>query len=195
MKRYALSLAILAVGLFWISVGAPVWGGQSLLEHSTPAPKPSPTATPDSSEEDAEVMAIVLEDKAMEGMLTGRQEGRDYWVIISHTDEYRDAPDTGEKPIAMVDIFFDPPISYEGEFPVILSDPCSGHYGEDESLDPGDPCMDEPSEYGSKYLDLTGAEHIVAKVDLRRQELVDVFPLSIPVSQRTIDDVKSRYAP
>ena len=195
MKRYALALVILAVGLFWVSVGAPVWGGQSLLEHSTPAPKPSPTATPDSSEEDAEVMAIVLEDKAMEGMLTGRQEGRDYWVIISHTDEYRDAPDTGEKPIAMVDIFFDPPISYEGEFPVILSDPCSGHYGEDERLDPADPCMDEPKEYGRVHGGPVDAQQITLTVDLRRGELVDVFQFGLPIAQTTIDDIKRSYGP
>jgi len=195
MKRYALPLVILAVGLFWVSVGAWLWGGQSLLESSKPAPEPSPTATPDSTEKDAQVREIVFGHEAMKAMLAGREEGRDYWIIISYVYEYREAANTGEKPIAMVDFFFDPPLSGAGEIPVIVFDPCSGHYGEDERLDPADPCMNEPKEYGTKYREFTDVQQVVATVDLRRGELVDVWPVPFPIAQTTIDDIKRSYGP
>jgi hypothetical protein len=191
VKRYALSLAILVVGLFWVSVGAPVWGGQSLLERSKPVQPSSPTATPDSREKDAKVMAIVLQNKTIEGMLAGRVEGRDYWIRIGYTFEHAESVSTEENPIAMVHFYFDPPVSYAGEFPVIVSDPCSGHYGEDERLDPDDPCMKEPKEYGSALGALVDAQGIVAQVDLRRGELVEVF--QPPVAVEEMQDIRRRY--
>ncbi|MGQ9571815.1 MAG: hypothetical protein ACUVV3_01285 [Dehalococcoidia bacterium] len=193
MKRYALSLAILALGLFWVSVGAPVWGGQSLLEPS----EPPPAATPDDddpaelAEKDAEVRDILSGDETIKALLAGRTEGRDYWIRISYVYEYMEAANTGEKPIAMVNIYFDPPLSYAGEVPVIASDPCKGRRGADERLDPDDPCMREPKEYSSDYRTFTDAQGIVARVELPRRQVVDVF--QVPVHPTEMADIQRSY--
>jgi len=136
-------------------------------------------------------MEIVLQEKAIEGMLADREEGRDYWIRIGYVYEHREAANTGEKPIAMVHMYFDPPISYEGEFPVILSDPCSGRRGADERLDPDDPCMNEPKEYGRVHGGPVDAQSIVLTVDLRRGEVVGVF--QAPVTVEEIEDTQRRY--
>ena len=159
--------------------------------------EPSPVVTPvppdpaELAEKDAKVMAIVHQDKAIKAMLAGREEGRDYWIQIGYVYEHREAANTGEKPIAMVHFFFDPPISSEGDFPVIVSDPCSGRRGPDERLDPDDPCMNEPKEYGRVHGGPVDAQHVTAQVDLRRGEVVEVF--QSPVAPATIEDIKESY--
>lgn len=192
MKRYAVSLTILILGLFWVGVGAPVWGGQSLLEPTEPSPvvTPVPPDPAELAEKDAKVKEIVSDNEAIKAMLAGREEGRDYWIRISYVYEYLEAANTGEKPIAMVDIYFEPPLSYAGEVP-IMSQPCKGHYGADERLDPDDPCMDEPKEYGSEYRSLTDAQVVTAQIDLRRREVVEVF--QSPVSKEAMEDIQRRY--
>jgi hypothetical protein len=196
MKRYVVSLAILIVGLFWVSVGAPVWGGQSLLEPSRPTPQATPdpydpTLFPYSPERDARVTEILSKTEAVNGMLAGRELGRDYWIRVSYVYDYKEARNSGEKPIAMVDIYFDPPLSFSGEVPV-YSDPCSGHYGEDERLEPDDPCMAAPKEYGSAHQSFTDAQVITTEVDLRRGEVVQVF--QSPTSASSMEYIKGRYA-
>ena len=196
MKRYLLSLAILVVGLFWVSVGAPVWGGQSLLEPAQPGPEATPdpedpSLFPYSPERDAKVTEILSKTEVVNAMLTGRELGRDYWMRVSYVYDYKEAANSGEKPIAMVDIYFDPPLSFGGEVPV-YSDPCSGHYGDDERLEPDDPCMTAPKEYSTEYRSFTDAQAITAQIDLRRGDVVEVF--QSPAAKEEIEDIKGRYA-
>jgi len=148
-----------------------------------------PTTFPPAT--DARVKEILFEDGAIKAMLAGREEGRNYWIRISYVYEHMEAANTGEKPIAMVHIYFDPPASYAGEVPVIVSDPCSGHRGPDGRLDPDDPCMSQPKEYESRYRAFTDAQGIVAQVDLRRGGIVEVF--QAPVAVEEMEDIQRRY--
>ena len=147
-------------------------------------PTTSPSAT------DARVKEILFEDGAIKAMVAGREEGRDYWIRISYVYEHRGIGNYGEKPIAMVDIYFDPPLSYAGELPAIMSDPCAGH-GVEGWLDPDDPCVDEPKEYGSAYRSFTDARCVTAQVNLPGGEVVTVF--QSPVSQDDMEDIQRRY--
>lgn len=158
-------------------------GGFSVPLLTTPEPTPSP-------ERDVKVKEILSGTEAIKAMLAGREEGRDYWIRISYVYEYMEAANTGDKPIAMVHIYFDPPVSYTGDVP-LMSDPCSGRRGPDERLDPDDPCMSQPKEYGSSYRSFTDAQGIVAQVDLPRGEVVEVF--QAPVAVEEMEDIKRRY--
>jgi len=147
-------------------------------------PTTSPSAT------DARVKEILFENEVIKAMVAGREEGRDYWIRISYVYEHRGIGNYGEKPIAMVDIYFDPPLSYAGELPAIMSDPCAGH-GVEGWLDPDDPCVDEPKEYGSAYRSFTDARCVTAQVNLPGGEVVTVF--QSPVSQDDMEDIQRRY--
>ena len=190
MKRYLLSLAILVGGFTWIVMGAPVWSGVSLLEESEPAPltTPSPTESP---EKDLAVKQLLSQNDAVEAILAGREEGRDYWIRIDYVYEYMEARNTGEKPIAMVNIYFDPPVSFAGNVPT-ASDPCKGHRGADERLDPNDPCINEAPTYSTVHREFKESRGIVAKIDLRLGEVVDVFELG--PAPYEIEDAKRGYA-
>ena len=186
MKRYAISLAILILGVFWIGVGAPVWGGVKLLEESEPAPRTAASPT-ESPEKDAQVREILSQNDAIKGILAGREQGRDYWTKIDYVYPYAEPKSTGEKPIAMVNMFFDPPVSWAGEVPT-KSNPCQGHY-QDDWLDPNDPCRNEPPQYGTGHAQFSATQGITAEVDLRRGQVVEVFevggsPLEIRDAQR-----------
>jgi hypothetical protein len=150
---------------------------------TTPEPTPSP-------EQDAAVREILFENEVIKAMVAGREEGRDYWIRISYVYEHRGIGNYGEKPIAMVDIYFDPPLSYAGELPAIMSDPCAGH-GVEGWLDPDDPCVDEPKEYGSAYRSFADARCVTAQVNLPGGEVVTVF--QSPVSQDDMEDIQTRY--
>ena len=196
MKRYLLSLAILVVGLFWVGVGAPVWGGDSLLQPSQPTPKAGPdpydpVLVPYDAGRDAEVTKILGETKAISTMLSGRELGRDYWIRVSYVYEHREDPrNSGEKPLAMVDIFFDPPVSFSGDVPT-HSDPCSGRYGTDERLEPNDPCLTAAKEYWNEHQTFSDVQWITAETDLRRGAVVEIFQNATPTYE--LPDIKGRY--
>lgn len=189
MFRRTLSRRV-AVFLGIASVAAAVAAAGCLADEAsngtveTIEPTTSPSAT------DARVKEILFEDGAIKAMLAGREEGRDYWIRISYVYEHRGIGNYGEKPIAMVDIYFDPPLSYAGELPAIMSDPCAGH-GVEGWLDPDDPCVDEPKEYGSAYRSFTDARCVTAQVNLPGGEVVTVF--QSPVSQDDMEDIQRRY--
>jgi hypothetical protein len=136
------------------------------------------------------VKQLLSQDDVVKAILAGREEGRDYWIRIDYVYEYREARNTGEKPIAMVNIYFDPPVSFAGDVPT-KSDPCKGHRKGDERLAPDDPCMKETPKYSKIHREFTGAQAIVAQVDLRREEVVDIFQ-GAPVPSE-IEDAKGRY--
>jgi hypothetical protein len=150
---------------------------------TTPEPTPSP-------EQDAAVREILFENDAINAMLAGRELGGNYWMQISYVYEYLGVRNYGEKPIAMVNLYFDPPLSYAGEVPAIVEDPCSGH-GVEGYLDPDDPCIDQPKEYGTRYLTFTDQIGIVAQVDFRRGEVVDIF--AVPVTPDEMEHVRGQY--
>jgi len=194
MKRYILSLAILVVGLFWVGVGAPVWGGQSLLQPSQPGPAaPDPydaVLFPYSPERDAKVTEILGETEAINAMLAGRELGRDYWMRVSYGyGEYLDARESGENATAMVDIYFDPPVSYSGVVPA-RSDPCAGRDPADD-----DPCLTAHREYLGEtgYATFSDVQWITAATDLRRGAVVEISYWG-PVSKWSLDAIKGRYA-
>ena len=189
MFRRTLSRRV-AVFLGIASVAAAVAAAGCLADEAsngtveTIEPTTSPSAT------DARVKEILFENEVIKAMVAGREEGRDYWIRISYVYEHRGIGNYGEKPIAMVDIYFDPPLSYAGELPAIMSDPCAGH-GVEGWLDPDDPCVDEPKEYGSAYRSFTDARCVTAQVNLPGGEVVTVF--QSPVSQDDMEDIQRRY--
>ena len=182
-RRVAVILGIAAVAAAAATVGCLANGASdSTVEPIEPTTFPPAT--------DARVKEILFEDGAIKAMVAGREEGRDYWIRISYVYEHRGIGNYGEKPIAMVDIYFDPPLSYAGELPAIMSDPCAGH-GVEGWLDPDDPCVDEPKEYGSAYRSFTDARCVTAQVNLPGGEVVTVF--QSPVSQDDMEDIQRRY--
>jgi hypothetical protein len=150
---------------------------------TTPEPTPSP-------EQVARMGQILYGNETIKAMLAGREDGRDYWIRVSYVYEHRGIRNYGEKPIAMVHIYFDPPLSFAGEVPVITKDPCRGH-GDEGYLDPNDPCVDEPKEYGTEYQTFTGVQGVVAQVDLPRGEVVQIF--AAPVTPEELTDIRSQY--
>ena len=174
MKRYALSLAILILGLFWVSVDAPIWGGQSLLKPAEPTPVATPTTNPaEWAEKKVKVREILFANEAIKAMTAGRVEGQDYWMDLS--DVNRENSTHGDEG-AIVDMVFAKPVSYAGEVPE-ASDPCAGHYGEDERVPEGDPCLKQAREYSTVYRAFTDVSHISGRVDTRRGEVVDLFAM------------------
>jgi hypothetical protein len=153
-----------------------------------PAQHPEPA----SRERVAELTRALCSDEAVQALTARRALGRDLWIRISYVYEYREAANSGEFPIAMVNLYFDPPVSYSGEVP-FDADPCTGHYGADERLDPDDPCMDAPHEYGRRLEEFAGATGIVAQVDFRRDEVVDMFAVPFPVDPGDMADIRGYY--
>jgi hypothetical protein len=166
--------------------------GENIGAPGNTPPPPFPSSTPaptESSERDPIVRSILTQNEVVQAMLTGRQEGRDYWLRIDYVDRYREAPTEGDKPIAMINIYFDPPISYSGEVPT-ESDPCRGHYNDDD-LDPNDPCMKQTPEYGTAHREFIEAACVTAQVELRRMEVVELFQSSVTPDE--MQDIKARY--
>lgn len=148
--------------------------------------------TPAAPERVAELTRILCGDATVKAVVAGRELGRDYWIGISYVYEHADVPNSGEKPIAMVHFFFDPPVSYRGEVAAIVADPCRGH-GVEGRLDPNDPCVDEPKEYGSEYREFVDAQQVTAEVDFRRGEVVEVFQGPPGIAWVTIDYFRMQY--
>ena len=194
MKRYLLSLAILVVGLFWVGVGAPVWGGQSLLEPSQPKPEApdlyDPWLLPYDAERDAGVMKILGQNEAVATMLAGRELGRDVWIRMSYVYEHSSPHNSGPYPIVMADIYFDPPVSYSGEVPFTL-DPCPS----DREVAEDDPCQAAHREFSgeTEYRTFTDVQQITAKVYLKQGAAVDVFYFG-PPGEWALGEIKGKYA-
>jgi hypothetical protein len=153
-----------------------------------PAQHPEPA----SPERVADLARILCGEDAVKALAAGRAAGRDLWIRVSYVYEYLEANNSGEFPIAMVNFYFDPPVSYSGEVPVDV-DPCTGHYGEDERLDPNDPCMNAAHEYVREHQEFMDATGVVAQVDFRRGEVVELFALPFPVDPGDMADIRGYY--
>jgi hypothetical protein len=162
------------IGLLALAVSAAVWG-ISNLPASTPPTVPGSSFTPyptESPEKVAQIRDILFANEAVKGILAGRNEGRDYWMRIDMIFEHADVENTGEPPIAAVQMYFEPPVSWEGEVPT-WSDPCKGHYDDDGwLLDKNDPCLNEPRQYGTRQYQLNNANTVHTFVDLRVEQVV-----------------------
>ncbi len=124
--------------------------------------------TPPPAEVKAEVLEILFSNEVIKMMLAGRELGRDYWFSMSYFED----PRRGDRG-AMFVIALAEPTSYEGEVPT-ASDPCNGHYGGNEGVPEGDPCLDEPWGYGTTYAAYVGVNTIHARVEMGRGEVVEI---------------------
>jgi len=122
---------------------------------------------------DAKVKEILFENEPIKAMAAGRELGTDYWLSISPH-----GPLHGQR-VARVNVVFAEPVSYSGEI-LWASDPCQGHTGEDERLDPDDPCLDEPREYGTRYVIFPNVRDVYATVELGRRDVIEVFTMDTP---------------
>ncbi len=122
---------------------------------------------------DPRVKALLLADSAIQAMVAGRKEGIDYWMDLNpiangaHGDEG-----------AGVSIMFAKPVSYDGVVN-IASDPCSGH-GQEGGIDPNDPCLKEPRQFGSKQASVVNARIILAQVDVKKGEVFNIYHDELP---------------
>ena len=123
---------------------------------------------------DAKVKEILFENEPIKAIAAGRELGSDYWLSITHV--WR--PLHGQR-VARVNVVFADPVSYSGEI-LWASDPCQGHTGEDERLDPDDPCLDEPREYGTRYVIFPNVRDVYATVELGRRDVIEVFTMDTP---------------
>jgi len=123
---------------------------------------------------DAKVKEILFENEPIKAIAAGRELGSDYWLSITHV--WR--PLHGQR-VARVNVVFAEPVSYSGAI-LWASDPCQGHTGEDERLDPDDPCLDELREYGTRYVIFPNVRDVYATVELGRSDVIEVFTMDTP---------------
>lgn len=160
-------LLVGVIGLLALAVSAAAWGITN-LGASAPRTTYNPTPSP---EKIAQIREILFENEAVKGILAGRHEGRDYWMRIDTIFEHAHVENTGEPPIGAVQIYFEPPVTWEGEVPT-WSDPCEGHYDDEGWLvDKNDPCRNEPRQFGTRQYRLTDANNVHIFVDLRVRRL------------------------
>jgi hypothetical protein len=205
MKRLIIACLTLACGLFWLAAGAPVFGGSNLLGSGVLGKLSSDVSEAQSGqgaeapssgdvtellpgqgveggrsfralgapayprEEGDEVERVLFANEAIQAMTAGHEIWRGLQVAISPMT------DTRRGVTHMVDLYLTPPLSYEGEVPT-MSDPCKGHFGPDERLDPDDPCHNEQREYGMEKVSWHGVGIVHVAIDIDRGEVVRIFP-------------------
>lgn len=191
MKDYLIrskGVLIGAIGLLALAVSGAVWGINNLG-----ASDPDVTAIPtESPEKIAQVREILFRDEAVKGILAGRHEGRDYWMRIDMMYERENVDKTGEPSIAAVLMWFDPPVSWEGQVPT-RSDPCDSYENEEGWLtDKNHPCINEPREYGTSFEEFGPTNGITAGIDLRLGQVYAVVEMG--GSPDAIREAKKLYA-
>jgi hypothetical protein len=144
----------------------PVYTACSMAD---PNCKPPAAPTPDPL--DATVLSILARDDFVRWLVGDGELWRDYWLNMS-----------GD---VAVDILFARPVSFRGIVPT-RSDPCSGHAGADERVDPDDPCRKETPVYGTSYMEFHDQRWVQVFVEVDRNSVVGVF---VPGSlDSTIDE-------
>ncbi len=118
---------------------------------------------------DPPMRQILVENPAIKSIIGDGREREDYWLII---DPFM-RPANGDQG-GMVIVIFAEPVSFAGEGPT-ASQPCKGHFGLDERVDPDDPCLQEPREYGTQELTFAGIQVVHTQVDTGRGEVVRLF--------------------
>ena len=155
------SALVALCGLLALAVSATVWGITNLGASS---PSGIPTPSPDKI---AQIRDILFQDEAVKGILAGRNEGRDYWIRVDMMYERENVERKGDPNIAQVLMWFDPPVSWEGEIPTI-SDPCDSYKDEEGYLaDKNHPCIREPLQYSTAHEKFEDTGGITAAIDLR----------------------------
>lgn len=200
MKRYLLSLVVLFVGLGWLAVGAPVWGGGSLLQPSTEVDVENPGCNPDdeecwkkveeainapdpehplvSPEQEKKAREIILADPVVQHLLSGREEGRDYFLRFDHPalGEDRSAAKQGFVLVGAT-LYVDPPVDYSGPLPQ-MTRPCEGH-GYEGYVEDDDPCLDVAVEYLTEDVSWKQTYAIVPTVHLGLGKVIDLYRIGM----------------
>lgn len=188
--RLLLSSAILTLGLVWVAAGAPLLGSSSGLldasdqRHFSCDPREPTCAeeinnyfnsqrpSPAPEVENARARSIVLEDKDVVSLLgSATTLGSDVWAHVDHISQRR-----GAQRLAWVDLVMDQPISFSGDLPAAV-DPCSGHFGEGERLDEGDPCLSQPVTKEPSYIkaSFVNVRHVQVLVDMTAGEVLMIL--------------------
>ena len=180
MKRYLLSLVILFAGLGWLAVGAPVWGGQSLLRPAEDiASKLAGSAKMMSPEQESEAKDILFRDETIKAITEGRQLGRDYWLFFQQVLGEDQSTARRGPVIAIAMMYFDPSISYQGKAPV-KSNPCESRAAEVDELPFDDPCYRQPVVYETKDVTWPSVNEVRVSVDLSDGRVVDLLDAWLP---------------
>jgi hypothetical protein len=174
MKRYLLSLIILFVGLGWLAMGAPVWGGQSLLQPTEEKPEEPDAVVTLSADQKLMVEDIILENSALKGMILGPDSNREPLIRVqSYVSPDITAAKRGSV-LALANVFFDPPISFSGELPR-QTNPCEGYPRVDGAIPEDAPCWDLPVEFITEYVEWHDITTVTVVVDIQEKKVVVVW--------------------
>ncbi|MDI6872311.1 MAG: hypothetical protein QME79_13365 [Bacillota bacterium] len=197
MKRYFLSLVIMFAGLGWLAVGAPVWSGQSLLQPGTKIDVENPSCDPEdeecrekiaqanreasdiplaSQEQKDKAKEIILADPVVQQFLSGREEGKDYWLRFDHPAVGEDkAADKQGFVLVTATLYLDPPVDYSGPIPE-MTRPCEGHTDGDEGYVAKDnPCRNVTVEYLTKEVKWKSQYTVFVTANLSLTKVVDLY--------------------
>jgi len=118
---------------------------------------------------DPTVLSILSRDSVVRELVGAGEPWKDYWLDMLGTSN---GPHGDQ--LNRVVMLFARPISFSGVVPS-MSDPCSGHGGEDDRVAPDDPCIQEPRVYGTSYVEFHGIRAVHVAVDVGRAAVVEVF--------------------
>jgi len=169
-----LTCRLLSLALLLAAVAALVKCGDG-----GPLPPLSHPLTFMSAEQEAKAREILFADETVRAITEGRQLNVDYWVFFQKLlVEDRSSSREGSV-VALAMMYFDPPISYEGEAPR-EKNPCLGHdAGPDESFE-DEPCSREATEYETEYVAWSSVNEMRVAVHLDLERVVDFLDSYLP---------------
>lgn len=130
------------------------------LSASRPTEPPPPPAVRD----------VLFRNDVVHRLIGAGAERVDFWLIIDTIPPGSPHGDVG----AMAIIVFKEPVSYSGTVPD-RSGPCDGH-GVEGHVDPDDPCLDQPREYGTREISFIDVRVVHTQVDTGRGGVVWFSP-------------------
>ena len=189
MAKYVVSVLILAAGIVWLTLGAPVIGGPGLLESELPHDftrnpdaycdesnpdcqsliaaarnEVRPTPLPD----DPRVRDVFLANDLIETLTSAGQEGLDYWIKV---DGWRELEHGTAGATAF--IFFEDPVSFEADVSYSIS-PCAPHSR--EGYVPRDhPCKDDSYKFEMQHRAFDDVYQLRANIDPNSGLVFDII--------------------
>ena len=139
-------------------------------------PNCQPPAMPTPEALDPAVLSVLARDEFVSSLVGGGELWKDYWLNMSR----------GTSGTAAVDVVFARPVSFSGTVPT-RSQPCKGHAGNDERIDPADPCLQETPVYGTSQFEFRDQRWVQVFVDAGRGGIVEVF---VPgITDQSVDEL------
>lgn len=215
MKRYLLSSTVLFVGLAWLAVGAPMWGCQSQRQPNAEIDLENPDCDPEdeecreriaeankeasdfplaAQEQQDKAREIMLADPVVQQLISGREEGKDYWLRLDHPalGEDKSAEKQGFV-LVTATLYLDPPVDYDGLIPE-MTRPCEGHSDGDEGYVAEDnPCRTIAVEYLRKNVSWQDRYAFFVTANLALGTVIDISDIGL-VPEMWPDEIRLKGA-